>query len=424
MKKRGLIFTFTVFILAQLLLGFFLLRRAQIQPVNTVDVNALVQSLSQNYRELLDGNLSTDEPWNMDFSVINSGGKLIYSTRPGLAASINRAVAAGNIILDLEYRGQTVGKVLIESGLVNGHEAGNRQIILLLLITVAAEILLLCIYLFYLEKKIIKPFGKLQEFARRVAGGDLEYPLEMDRENLFGAFTESFDLMREELGKARRKQMEAEKSKKELVAKLSHDIKTPVASILAVAELMELRITEEKDICRLKVIEEKAQQIDQLISDLFHAALEELQELTVSPTEQESTILPVLLAAADYRRLAKAEAVPQCVISLDKQRLSQVFDNIFVNSYKYSGSEINVSFNIEWPYLNISIRDFGPGVDPQELPTIFEKFHRGKNAQGKPGAGLGLYISRYLMEQMGGKIHCSNSENGFTATISLKLSGF
>lgn len=90
---------------------------------------------------------------------------------------------------------------------------------------------------FYLQRAIIKPFGKMKRFAQRIAGGNLDIPLEMDRRNLFGAFTESFDLMRSELKKARMAEARANASKKELVAKLSHDIKTPVASIKAASEV-------------------------------------------------------------------------------------------------------------------------------------------------------------------------------------------
>ena len=110
----------------------------------------------------------------------------------------------------------------------------------------------------------------------------------MDRQNIFGAFSESFDLMREELKIARLHEQQANQSKKELVAKLSHDIKTPVASIQAVSELMSVTSTSSKEKQQLQIIHDKANQINQLISDLFHASLEELQELKVTPTLHQS----------------------------------------------------------------------------------------------------------------------------------------
>ena len=96
-----------------------------------------------------------------------------------------------------------------------------------------------CLYRIYVLSGniVIKPFKKLKGFAVRIAAGNLDFPLEMDRINLFGAFTESFDVMRDELKRSRIAEARAEAEKRELVAELSHDIKTPVASIKAASEL-------------------------------------------------------------------------------------------------------------------------------------------------------------------------------------------
>lgn len=102
----------------------------------------------------------------------------------------------------------------------------------------------------------------------------MEVPLNMNKNNPFGVFTESFDIMREQLAAARKSEYEANRSKKELVASLSHDIKTPVASIKAVSELMLLRAMDAKDIRQLNMINAKAEQIDLMITDMFHATLE------------------------------------------------------------------------------------------------------------------------------------------------------
>ena len=93
-------------------------------------------------------------------------------------------------------------------------------------------------YFIFLKKRVVEPFGKLRGFAESVAAGDLETPLEMDRGNIFGAFTESFDIMREELKSSRLREETAVKSRKEMIAELSHDIKTPVASIKAMTDFM------------------------------------------------------------------------------------------------------------------------------------------------------------------------------------------
>jgi len=98
----------------------------------------------------------------------------------------------------------------------------------------------------YYKKRIIDPFAKLKDFAKNIAMGDFDIPLETDKHNLFGDFTGSFDLLREELKNAKENEREADRRKKELVASISHDIKTPVAAIKATTELMLIRDHDEK----------------------------------------------------------------------------------------------------------------------------------------------------------------------------------
>lgn len=273
------------------------------------------------------------------------------------------------------------------------------------------------VFALYQYKTILRPFKKLEGFAARVAMGDLTIPLEMDRKNRFGAFSESFDLMREQLAAARESERMANISKKELVASLSHDIKTPVSSIKAVAELMQAKHGESAE---LTTIIKKADQIDLLISNMFSATLEELRQLKVTPSEIPSADLSEIIRTADYEKKVRPFRIPECIITADKLRLRQVIDNIIGNSYKYADTDIEVTADFESGYLMLSIRDFGAGVPDNELPLLCEKFYRSKNSEGKSGSGLGLYISKYFLTEMGGKLEFEN-RNGFSAKISLMI---
>ncbi len=243
----------------------------------------------------------------------------------------------------------------------------------------------------------------------------------MDKHGVFGAFTESFDLMREELKRAQENERNAERSKKELVASLSHDIKTPVASIRAAAEFMLVAARDEKDRRQLERIGEKAEQINTLITNMFHATLEELQELSVTAAEIQSISIARLVRNADYRDMVLPFEIPSCIVLADPVRLQQILDNIVSNAYKYADTEIKVSSVIEGNELVIKIIDFGPGVPDDELPLVTGKFYRGKNAADMGGYGLGLYIAQTLLTQMSGTLHCENRSDGFSVIISLKL---
>lgn len=275
----------------------------------------------------------------------------------------------------------------------------------------------------YCQRIYFTPFHRLEHFAHRVAAGNLDIPLEMDKHNLFGAFTESFDLMREELRTARENEYKANQSKKELAASLSHDIKTPVASIMSAMDIMLVKAKDEKERKIIESVNAKLEQINTLVTNMFHAAIEELQVLKVTPCEIQSSEIPELIQNADYNERLSPFSIPDCIVLADSLRLQQVFDNIIHNSYKYAGTDMSIRAFIHGGSLILEIQDFGSGVLEEEVPFIFNKFYRGSNAGKSDGCGLGLYLSRYFTEQMSGRLYCENRENGFAVMVMLRLAG-
>ncbi len=386
---------------------------------DAVKINEAVHSVQEDW-DRMEAHINKTE---LDYTVLDKNGKLLFCTRRGLSESVNSAAAHGDTILDLEVQGGIVGKIIIYNDSVQILKEQKQTAAAIM----AAAIILQCAacagYMVYLNRRIIRPFRKLEEFAERVAGGNLDIPLEMDRENLFGAFTESFDLMRSELKKARLAEAKANESKKELVAKLSHDIKTPVASIKAVSEVGIALTGNEKDKGNYGQIISKADQINSLVTNLFTATLEELQKLAVTPGDMESRELGGMLKGADYLNRGTFADIPDCLLYADRLRLQQVFDNIFMNSYKYADTGIEVSTVREDGYLAVKIEDYGGGVGSDELPLLKEKFRRGGNAEHKEGAGLGLYLADYFMKEMQGELTVENGRQGLKVTVRIRLSG-
>jgi signal transduction histidine kinase len=105
----------------------------------------------------------------------------------------------------------------------------------------------------------------------------------------------------------------------------------------------------------------------------------------------------------------------------DKLRLQQVFDNIYANSYKYANTAIHVEICRMDKQFAIVLEDYGGGVSEEELPLLKEKFKRGSNTNQIEGAGLGLYISNYFMEEMHGELNLQNGSNGLKVTVILEL---
>lgn len=417
MKHKQFLFLFFLFILAEMLTLVWFSNDNSNVLQDSVTVNEAVQSVEADWHRIDTHRNIT----NLDYTVLDNEGTVRFRTKPGLSESIHDAVIHRDTILDIEADGAVAGKIILYNN--NPEIFGNNKNKLVTAIALAGfvQCVFFVVYWLSLNRRIVKPFHKLKKFAESVAGGNLDIPLEMDRHNIFGAFTESFDIMRSELKKARIAEAKANASKKELVAKLSHDIRTPVASIKAVSEVGAALAEDEKNRQNYAHIIHKSDQINTLVTNLFSATLEELQQLTTTPADMNSGEVFEMLERADYFHFAQIPEVPECLVIADKLRLQQVFDNLFANSYKYANTKIDVAVSLADDRLAIIIEDYGGGVTDNELPLLKEKFKRGKGSETVDGAGLGLYISDYLMKEMQGELVLENSSHGLRTTVFLSL---
>lgn len=419
MKNRMVITILLLLFAAEAAVLFFFAAEDREDMQDAVLVNEVLQSLQEDWPDLKQHTSST----GLDYVVLDPEGRVLFKTREGLSESVNAAVRHRDTILDIRPRDAVLGKLLLYNTSAQSFDAKKRTAALTLVCVLLLQCGVCVWYLLYLNRTIAAPFYKLKEFSQRIAAGNLDVPLEMDRQNLFGAFTESFDIMRSELKKAKQAEARANASKRELVAELSHDIKTPVASIKAASEVGSALADNEKIKDNYTQIIRKADQINTLIENLFTAALEDLTQLSVTPGDMDSRELNILLENSDYLHRAALPSIPDCLLFADKLRLQQVLDNIFANAYKYADTPIFLSAFLEDGCLSLVIEDQGGGLPPEELPLIKEKFKRGSNAQNIEGAGLGLYISNYFMREMSGELCLENGQKGLKVTVKIALSG-
>ena len=444
MKIRSFLIYCACFLVMIILAGYYIgnMGAREIESYPT-EINRLSLSLGRNWDEVsakTKEKIETDQPF--DYAIIDNDGNLLVYTREGISTSVSSATTHYDVIRDVVTKdGETVGKILVHNTYQEQQVQRNHRIALIVGIFLLAMLAVSAGFYFYLKKRVVDPFDEMKGFASKVASGNLDVPIKMDKGNVFGAFTEAFDIMRDELRASKLREAEAVKARKELVAQLSHDIKTPVTSIKAMTDVMELQAKTEEEKTTLRSINAKADQIDTLVSNLFHATLEELEHLEVKTGEVTSQDIAHFIEEADYlkkvrisdgksadgeRRAGDGIAIVDAVVSADPLRLNQVIGNIFANSYKYANTDMTVTSRIEKGvdgknFLVVEIGDQGGGVPEEEIETIFGKFKRGTNAEGKDGAGLGLYISRYLMEKMGGDITCMNRDGGLVVALRLPL---
>ncbi len=279
----------------------------------------------------------------------------------------------------------------------------------------------------YLYRKIVKPFEKLENFAYEIAGGNLDVSLDYERENYFGAFTWAFDHMRKEISKARNCEKEAIANNKTAIATLSHDIKTPIASIRTYAEALQSNMDNnpERRARYTSVIMKKCDEVTALTNDLFLHSLADMDKLKMHLEKEdiakilEETI--TILTGGERTIFYENRGIHNKVL-LDKKRFEQMIENLINNAVKYApDSRVEVVLEQEEKEAVISVRDFGQGIADEDMPFVFDKFYRGKNTEGKDGAGLGLYIVKYVAEQMDGSAALVNRYPGIEVKIKFPL---
>ncbi|MCK1997521.1 HAMP domain-containing histidine kinase [Psychrobacillus psychrodurans] len=400
--------------------SIIIINNKDIPKVDLVAINDVVKTVEKNW-----GQVSEETFYNSDikqpFSIIDHLENVIYQTPGNHFNNIYEAIENRDTFIDLKQNNEIVGKIIIRNNEQELMDQMKRELVISVSFIFGLLAIFSIFYLYYINRTLLKPFQQLQYFAVNVARGNLEMPLKMNENNYFGAFTESFDLLRDELDASRQREYESNRSKKELVATLSHDIKTPVASIKAVSELMLMQVKDDKVIKQVNTIYSKADQIDLLVTDMFHATLEELQQLKLTVSEESSEVLVDMIENVNYDHQIVYDSIPHCIILTDPLRMQQVLDNIISNSYKYAGTKVTIKSEIKHGYLELYIIDFGSGIEEEELPLLFNKYYRGKNVGGKNGSGLGLYISKYFMENMYGQISCYNGKDGFTVVLKIML---
>ncbi len=357
---------------------------------------------------------------------------------------LSRLYKNNALVLDLMVNGEYIGKVawddnrsnfdLIKRGFFGG------TVYLWVIMLLSGYILLILFHLSF-----VKPVKELQKFSEEIAKGNLDEPLPIKKNNLFGNFVEAFDQMREELRDSRKREVNAEVARKEMVTDLSHDIKTPISVIKVACEVLEAKSNkklkensnsedEKKDIEytleKVSTISQKADLISSLMTNVMHSTLDDIDKISVNPVETDSRILKdFFVNLKNYGNIIIENDVPPCLVYMDRLRMEQVIDNVVGNSNKYAGTDIRVNFSetsalssdgeSKENFVRITIKDSGKGVKEDELSLITQKYFRGSNSNETSGYGLGMYlVKRYMEMQLGGMEYYN--DNGFTVQLLLK----
>jgi len=282
---------------------------------------------------------------------------------------------------------------------------------------------------YFLSSTMTDRIHLLKKAAEKLAGGNLETRVAISGHDEIATLAESFNQMASQLQAADEKQRELERLRTDLIAWVSHDLQTPLASIRAILEALYDGIVEDPETVKryLSTAQRDVSSLSALIDDLFEMAQLDtggipLEKADSSLADLVSDTLESFSELASRQKIRLEGSVDADVdpIFMDTQRIGRVFNNLISNALRHTpaGGQIEVRARRAGSNVEVIVCDSGEGIRPEDLPNIFESFYRGEKSRSRAtgGAGLGLAIARGIVRAHGGEIRVE-SQPGDTRFI-------
>ncbi|MBT2218082.1 HAMP domain-containing histidine kinase [Virgibacillus dakarensis] len=283
------------------------------------------------------------------------------------------------------------------------------------------------------SRSILRPVRLLSEAAENIKGGNLNFHIKSNNHDELGKLVNSFDTMREQLKESIELRDKYEHNRKEMITNISHDLKTPITSILGYVEGIQDGVAKsaQKQKEYLATIHSKALYVNRLIEELSLYSNLDVKKL---PFHFEAD--DIFAFIQDYLNDINDELSEKDIrvtfdsedshvkVCMDRDKIVRVLENIIFNSVKYMNKgfgEITTSIIEQEKMVKVSIRDNGPGVSEDEISTIFNRFYRTDPSRSTAGSGLGLAIASQIIKAHGGEIWAENlSIGGLCVHFTLK----
>lgn len=380
---------------------------------------------------------SFEDGTRIELQFLNPTGKVIYSsngltlsgTMPG-TGDIAQLQTTGTISSWKGTSSQTGERITAVSAplLYNGELVGimryvtsmrlvDRQVIILTLVAVILAVsILILVYLsnIYFVRSIVDPVKNITGIARRIAGGSYGIQVEKKFDDEVGDLTDAINDMSMRI-------KQAESMKSEFISSVSHELRTPLTAITGWAEtIMSGEARDEGDVRKgMGIIASEARRLSGMVEELLEFSRIEDGRFTLSvepmdiKAELEDAVYTYheFLAAegiAVYHTDCEEEFPP---IPGDPDRLRQVFCNLLDNAAKHGGAgkRIDTAIYPDEGEVVITVRDYGPGIPPEELPNVKYKFYKGSSTAR--GSGIGLAVCEEIISRHNGELIISNAED-------------
>jgi signal transduction histidine kinase len=276
-----------------------------------------------------------------------------------------------------------------------------------LLLGGSVAIVIALILIFVLSRRMSSPIGVLAQAARRLGWGDLSQRVQFQGKGEVAALAQAFNSMAADLERA-------EQLRRNMVADVAHELRTPLSNIQGYLEAIRDRVIE-PDAATIRSLSEEAALLSRLVNELQELSLAEAGELKLVYQAEDITNLikqavtpwqPKVTAKEISLSLDMPDNLP--LVNIDWQRVNEVLHNLLENAvaHTHKGDTINVAATTQGNWVEVSVSDTGEGIPAEDLPHIFERFYRvdKSRARATGGSGLGLTIAKRLVEAYGGTI--------------------
>ncbi len=280
---------------------------------------------------------------------------------------------------------------------------------------------------YFLTNTLTQRIRQLDQAAMAIAAGDLKTRTQVQGQDEIAALGETFNQMAERLQAADEQQRQLDHLRRDLIAWVSHDLQTPLASIRAIVEALADEMIEDPQTQHryLRTAQREIAALSILIDDLFQMAQLDAGGLTLECEYNDlsdliSDTLEAFSEMATRQQVQLEGSVTDGVdpVWMDGPRIGRVLNNLVGNALRHvqPGGRVTVSARPVAEGVQIDVIDDGPGIAPEDLSNIFERFYRGEKSRNRStgGAGLGLAIARGIVEAHQGQVGVESKPNQYT----------
>ncbi|MNW33403.1 Sensor histidine kinase YycG [compost metagenome] len=295
----------------------------------------------------------------------------------------------------------------------------------------------ICIFLL-LTRRIVKDLITLEHGLHVISEGNLHYRVSVNRQDELGNVARNINMMAERLQQQIIKEREMETSKMEMITGISHDLRTPLTSIIGYLELLRTNSFQNQDEYNRFVQNtySKATHLKKLLDDLF-----EYTRLTSVDTHLELKQIDIVqlleqllfefepIALENKIRIVKDMDHVPVTVWIDSEKIARAIDNLLMNALKYSikPGKVRISLRLDDQHIHVEVENNGNPLTLEQENKLFERFYKvdySRSSEGiQTGAGLGLSIARNIIELHGGTLMLDHQDNLFRFTLSLPRNG-